>query len=217
MGFENVFVVTDATKGDFETWFGTMKHPRGRLANLVRPGRSRVFVYYVGHGAPGPKTGTSYFVPTDANPDYVDSVGYPLPLFYSNLKKLRSKESIVVLDACFSGRTQEGFLFKNVSPAQIVDPEPGTADLPKGVVLSSARGDELSVWYPEKRHSLFTYYFLKGLRGKADQDGDKRITAGEMGSYVSEHVPYKAGVIANRNQHPALSGDEDLVLTELKQ
>jgi hypothetical protein len=36
-----------------------------------------------------------------------------------------------------------------------------------------------------------------------------------MDAYVSQHVPRKAGIIANRNQHPVLSGDEDLVLTEL--
>ena len=216
MGFERIFVVKDATQGDFNTWFGTGENPQGRLYNLVRSQESRVFVYYVGHGAPGVDTKKNYFVPVDANPDYVESSGYPVSRFYSNLKSLDSQELVVVLDACFSGKTQEGMLFDNVSPAQLMDTAKHDADLSEGVVMSSAQEDELSVWYPEKKHSLFTYYFLKGLRGEADKNGDSKITSGEIMKYVSDHVPYKAQAIANRSQHPALNGDKEVVLTHLK-
>jgi len=216
MGFEKIFMVKGATKGDFQTWFGTEENPGGRLSNHVNPGQSRVFVYYVGHGAPGPLSQERYFVPVDANPDYIESAGYPASRFYNNLKSLSSQELIVVLDACFSGYTQEGLLFKNVSPAQLVETKSQDVELSQGVVMSSAKPDELSVWYPQKRHSLFTYYFLKGLRGGADQDKDRRITTGEIMEYVSERVPFKAEEIANRKQVPVLRGDPDLVLTNLQ-
>ena len=101
LGFDpqNIIEERDATKGVFETLFGTSHDPKGMLYNWVRPGVSRVFVYYVGHGAPSAETGEAFFMPVDANPDYVSKSGYPVSVFYSNLEKLPAKEVIIVLDA----------------------------------------------------------------------------------------------------------------------
>ncbi|NME70511.1 caspase family protein [Flammeovirga aprica] len=37
-------------------------------------------------------------------------------------------------------------------------------------------------------HGAFTYYFLRGLMGEADQSGDKKILHGELGVYLSGKV-----------------------------
>ncbi|KXX72278.1 caspase family protein [Flammeovirga sp. SJP92] len=37
-------------------------------------------------------------------------------------------------------------------------------------------------------HGAFTYYFLRGLMGEADQSGDKKILHGELGLYISSKV-----------------------------
>lgn len=119
MGFtaKNIIVEKDATRATFEMIFGNKDQPRGKLARFVRKGRSRVFVYYVGHGAPSSRTGEGYFVPVDADPNYITTAGYPVSVFYRNLKKLPAKELVVVLDTCFSGRTESGLIVKNISPA----------------------------------------------------------------------------------------------------
>jgi hypothetical protein len=59
-------------------------------------------------------------------------------------------------------------------------------------VWSSSTENQLSNWYPEKKHGLFTFFFLKGLQGAADANGDRRITAEEMEKYLNENVPEKA-------------------------
>ncbi len=169
MGYspENIIVEKDASKGTFETLFGSARSAKGKLARFIRKGKSRVFIYYVGHGAPDPETGDSFFVPVDADPDYIANSGYSLATFYDNLKKLAAKEMVVVLDSCFSGRTQKGLLFKNVSPAMLKT-KAISLGITTGAVFSSAGNDQLSTWYPAKKHSLFTYYFLKGMQGEAD-------------------------------------------------
>jgi len=212
---ENIIEARDATKGTFETLFGGPDDPRGKLHAWVKPGKSRVLIYYVGHGAPSPDTGEGVFVPTDADPDYISKSGYPLSVFYGNLKALPAKEVVVVLDACFSGRTQEGFLFKNVSPGMLRVKETA-AGLQQGAVLASSQGNQMSAWYPDKQHSLFTYYFLKGLQGEADADRNKVLTVGEMGAYLSEHVSYWAGRLAGKRQEPRMEGNPDLVLVRFK-
>ncbi len=217
LGFmpENILFEKDATKGIFETLFGSRYSSKGKPYRLVKPGQSRVFIYYVGHGAPSTDTGEAFFVPVDADPDYIATSGYPLSVFYGNLKGLPAREVIVVLDACFSGRTPSGLLLKNVSPALLRVKETA-AGLREGVVLTSAREDQVSTWYEDKRHSLFTYYFLKGLRGEADQDQNKVITVGEMEAYLMEQVPYMAGRLSGKTQEPRVEGRKDLVLAILK-
>ncbi len=213
---ENILEERDATKGTFEMLFGTRDTPRGKLANWVKPGKSRVFIYYVGHGAPDLQTGNGYFVPSDADPDYIANTGYPLDVFYANLKRIPARELVVVLDACFSGRTEKGMLFKNISPAMLKVRET-PANLKTGAVLASARADQVSCWYPEKRHGMFTYFFLKGLRGEADANGDGRITVGEMEIWLSEHVPYWARRVAGKTQEPLVEGRKNLVLVQYPQ
>ncbi len=53
---ENIFVVQNASKGDFELYFGNDTNYKGKLFNAVKIGISDVFVYYAGHGAPSMNT-----------------------------------------------------------------------------------------------------------------------------------------------------------------
>jgi uncharacterized caspase-like protein len=151
----------------------------------------------------------------DADPDYIANSGYPFSTFKANLRRLPVKGLVVVLDACFSGRTQNGLLLKNVSPAMLYSEET-TFGISQGAFLSSSRDDQLATWYPRKRHSLYTYYFLKGLQGAADENKDRRITTGEMAQYVGRYVPYMAGRIAGKDQQPKLEGRKDIVLATLR-
>ncbi len=58
-------------------------------------------------------------------------------------------------------------------------------------------------------HSLFTYYFLLGLRGDADKTMDKTITAGELKEYLAENVSYMARRLSSREQMPQIYGSPD--------
>jgi hypothetical protein len=74
----------------------------------------------------------------------------------------------------------------------------------------------VSSWYPEKRHSLFTYYFLKGIGGAADTSGTGVITAGMLKAYLAENVPYMAQRITGVRQTPVMTGEDKEVIVRLK-
>jgi len=211
----NIIEERDATKGVFEALFGTRENPQGKLSNWVKQRDSRVLIYYVGHGAPDPETSKAYFVPADADPDYIGTTGYPVELFYANLAKIQVRESLIVLDSCFSGQSPKGAIITKVSPALLRVKAP-TFKPDHGVIMASSQPDQLSVWYEEKRHSLFTYFFLKGLRGEADANRDKMITVQELENYLAEHVPDMARKLAGRNQEPVIEGDKDMVLVRFE-
>ena len=56
---------------------------------------------------------------------------------------------------------------------------------------------------------------MKGLEGNADFNNDKKITNGELISYMDENVSQKAAELG-RKQNPSLIGDPDKVLISLR-
>jgi len=217
MGYsaDDIIFQEDALLSDFNRIFGT-ETTRGQLSDWVRPGESDVFVYYVGHGAPNTNNKSAYFVPSDANPDYIATSGYPLDLFWKNLGNIPAKSLTVVLDTCFSGNSEKGYILNSMSPALLqVDAK---FRGPEGsVVMTSGSENQISSWYPSKKHSLFTYFWLKGIGGAADADGNLQVTVGEMENYLAEEVKYAARREKGRDQTPVITSDDDSrVLTTLK-
>jgi len=215
LGFRegNIIYVPDASQSDFNSIFGTQDNYKGKLYNYIKLGESDIFIYYSGHGAPDPNSKQGYFMPVDCDPSLVALNGYSLNTFYKNLSKIDYKSLTVVIDACFSGASEAGMLLANISPVFIKVENQVTA---KGnsIIFTSATGEQVSSWYPEKKHSLFTYYFLKALQGEADKNGDKNLTLGEIRDYIDDNVPYMARRLNNREQTPQFIGDESKLIVE---
>jgi len=208
----NVIVAENASGSELRRLFGTESNPKGQLYNYVQKGESEVFVYYSGHGAPDPETEKAYLLGADTNPNYMSINGYPVNQLYQNLAKIPSKSVTVALDACFSGVSESGQIVQNVSPA-VLSVENPMVGMENGLAFTAGAADQVSSWYPEKKHGLFTYYFLRGLRGGADADGNAAVTAKEMESYLTEEVPYWARRMHNREQVPQVVGrDKSRVL-----
>jgi len=215
LGYDEVNIIyeTDATQAKFISIFGSNENYKGRLFNYVKEGKSDVFIFYSGHGAPDPESKQGYFVPVDCDPSTVSLNGYSLNTFYNNLSKINYKSLTVVIDACFSGSSEKGPLLKNISPVFItIDNQIVIKD--NTIIFTSSKGDQVSSWYSEKEHSLFTYYFLKGIQGSADINSDKKLTYKELSDYLLENVTYMARRLNSREQTPQVIGDKSKVLIE---
>lgn len=199
MGFDhkNVAVLTDAQAGkvDFDKHFGSW------LKNRVGP-KSRVFVYYAGHGAPNPTTGAGYLMPYEADPSYLEETAYPVARLYAELAKLPAKDVTVVLDACFSGQGERSLIAKGTRPLVAVQK---TRAPENAAVIAAASGSQISASDHEARHGLLTYHLLAGLHGGADQDNDGKITTSELFSYAQPAVE-RAAKLQNVEQTPTVSG-----------
>jgi hypothetical protein len=217
MGYDpaNILYYENANLSQFFNLFGTRDEPRGKLADYVKAGESRVFIYYAGHGAPDVDSNESYFVPVGADIQRLKINGYRQQTLYDNLAKLGAKSVTVVLDTCFSGMSPTGgFLVKGISA---VSRTPSKVDTSGNILRITSSGDnQVSTWYPEMKHGLFTYYYLKGLRGEADANRDGKITAAEMRVWLEEHVPYWANRLNGKQQKPEVKGDDSAVLAVLK-
>lgn len=202
----NILFYPNATQADFNAVFGSTTEHRGKLFNYVKPNQSDVFIYYSGHGAPDLSSGEGYFVPVDCDPSVVSLNGYGLNTFYENVSKIPFKSLNIVIDACFSGNSDNGMLIKNASPV-VVKPRNKVLQHEKAIVFTSASNEQISSWYPQKKHSLFTYFFLKGIQGAANSNKNSYLSVGELQEYINENIPYMARRLHHREQSPETYGD----------
>lgn len=176
---ENIIFLTDdkATGTDLiayiEEWLGR---------NVSK--NSFVFVYFAGHGTPNPEKGDAYLVPYDGEPGFISKL-YPLERFYNSLEKLPTDQIVVALDACFSGAGGRSVMEAGKRPLVTVKIPKVTRNI---AVITASAGDEISQDLETKRHGLFTYYFLKGLKGEADGNGDNWITLDELYKYCKPKI-----------------------------
>ena len=197
----HVYVRTDAdaTGNEFRKLFGD----DGWLARRVRP-TSDIYVYFSGHGAPDIKSRTPYLLPTDADAAYPKETGYALNVLYQQLARLDARSVTVFLDACFTGATRtSGTLFNGARPIVISVEHPALLK-DNFAVISASGSDQIASDYPAKRHGLFTYFTLMGLRGGADADSDRTITVGELEQYLARTVPTAAASL-DREQTPMVT------------
>lgn len=193
-----------------------LKSQFNKLRKNIEPGKTDVFIYYSGHGISDPNTQEAYFAPYDFDPETIAETGYSLKDFNAMIAGLRARSVTVVIDACFSGSAGDGrMLIQKASPGMLIVNNPLQAGS-NSVFFCSSESRQISNWYPEKKHGLFTYYFLSGLQGRADADKDGLVTVKEMEKYLSANVPRQARTLFNRNQTPECRGDKSAVIAAFK-
>jgi tetratricopeptide (TPR) repeat protein len=200
---ENIIFLKDATGAQMETVFGNDREFRGKLFDYVKPGISRVFVYFAGHGAPGATRDASPFlVPADADPASIALSGYSLATLYENLGKLPAENVTVVLESCFSGQSPGGPIIGKASPILLV---PAPAAVPRNLtVIAAAGGDQMASWEKDNSDGLFTKYFLLGMSGDAARPpygkGDGKVTLDGLDHYLKDTLTYYARRYYGRDQ-----------------
>ncbi|MGC9362672.1 MAG: caspase family protein, partial [Candidatus Syntrophosphaera sp.] len=208
---ENIYVKTDdgASLGEFNAVFNA----RGWLDKNANNKDSEIFIYYSGHGAPDAVGSQAFLLPHDGNPNFAANTGYPLQQLYANLGGLKARQVVIFLDSCFSGGTRNNEIILAGAKPVFISPElPSVAD--NVTVFSAATGSQIASSYPDMQHGLFSYYLMKGLRGEADADGNKKITQAELNGYLADNVSARARRMG-REQDPQLqSGDPQKVLVQ---
>ncbi|TAN78872.1 MAG: caspase family protein [Magnetospirillum sp.] len=194
----NVIVLRDATAAHLARVFGTRDMPNGQLHDWIKPGRSRVFVYFSGHGAPATEGGSPFLVPVDADPARIEINGYPLKLLYDNLGRLPADSVTVVLEACFSGLSQGGSVVGQASPVYFeVKAPPVPSNL---TVITAGAANQIASWEQDGSNGLFTKHFLMGMAGKADANHDGTVTLDELDRHLRDTMTYYARRYYGRDQ-----------------
>lgn len=159
-------------------------------------GNINLLVYYAGHGIPDNATKDAYLMPVDADGTDV-SVCYSLKKLYDEIDAMKLNQTVVFLDACFSGAKRDGDM---IVQARGVAIEPNE-EKPKGTtfVFCATSNEETAFSYKDQKHGLFTYFFLKRMQEKKD-----KLTLGDLATYIQENVSKQSVLINGKKQTPTI-------------
>lgn len=177
-------------------------------ASLAGP-ESTVWFVFIGHGAPVDEGVDGMLVGVDAQQTArsLGARGVSRAELLQRLETGPQRQTVVLLDACFSGRVSDGAaLAPGLQPMVPVRDELTVAE--NTVVLSAARASEFAGPLPSGDRPAFSYLVLGGMRGWAD-DGDGQVTAAEAVTFARRELL----TVAGRQQTPTVSGRLDAVLT----
>ncbi|MDE5647367.1 MAG: caspase family protein [Muribaculaceae bacterium] len=153
----------------------------------------KIVFYFSGHGYPGG------FCTYDMTKE---EEGLAYTEVIDIMKQSKASSKYIFADACHSGAIRK----KNS----------GTETPQAGNILFflSSRGNEYSIESAFAANGYFTKHLLRGLRGAADSDRNRKITASEIFKYVSEGVAKQT----DGKQHPVMWGkfDDNLIIVEYK-
>ena len=177
------------------------------LPNLVGQD-SQVYFYFSGHGAPDAKTGDSYLVTWDGDPNFLGTTAYSVKRLFDRLAQLKARRVLVAMDACFSGAGGRSVLPSGARP--LITRIEGLK--PSGIVsvLAAAAPNEITGTVDSAGHGAFTYYLLRGLNGAAAEKSG-RVTLRAVFDYLKPLVQDEARRV-NRDQSPQIFATDDLLL-----
>lgn len=189
---ENIIFIKDATLNDIVFGLEKIKEKcRGNSADKA------LIFYYAGHGVPDDYNRDAYLLPVDGYGIDV-STGFPLKELYACLETIPTSQTVVFLDACFSGTQRNGKMMQSTRGVRIKPKEnPVKGNL---IVLSATKEDETAHPYDDYQHGLFTYFLLKKL-----QDTSGKTTIGELADYISANVKRLSVLNNNRVQTPTVN------------
>ena len=169
-----------------------------------------IYLFFAGHGLASDDGKNLYILPQDGDANLLEDTAITRSEIVKLLQKTNPKSVTMFFDTCYSGQTRnEETLVASLRPVRIVADE---QDMPNNfTVFTASANDQTSGSINEAKHGMFSYYLMKGLEGKADENKDKKITNGELIAYLKTNVS-KEAFTQNREQDPMLSGDPDQVL-----
>lgn len=161
---------------------------------IIRPGpEDLLLIFIASHGSPDPFASQKlYFLTYDTQVDRMADTALAMKDVEMLLQqRLRAKRLVLLIDTCHSaGLTETPRALKqpnnlvSLYAMRLLYASEGRAVITATDVNERAFEDEK--W--GGGHGVFSHFVLEGLHGKADMDGDKLVTVGELFRFVRQQV-----------------------------
>lgn len=169
--------------------------------DLLKAGKDdSVIMYFSGHGAIDPKRAEEYFFCAhDTDPEYLAATAVLLsgPRFLGNLS---SRHVLVVSDTCHAGGLSN--LQTKSLPVSFQSFLQEFQQSSGRIIIASSKPGEFSMEQERLQNSVFSHFFLEGLRGPADKDRDGAVTVREAYEYAYDRTKDAT----QGAQHPVFEG-----------
>lgn len=174
--------------------------------------QDRVLFYFSGHGDVGE------LLPYDddfTSQQTMDQTALKDEELRAAFKRCRADTKLCFVEACHSGSlTKKGTVRMASSGSFNRDSNKG----PGVLVMMSSQSNETSIGDAQLNEGVFSHVLTDGLRGKADANRNRVITAYELAQYVQTGVTSYARQKFNAPQHPVVYGrfDDNMPIVTLR-
>ena len=179
------------------------------LPQVAGEGRD-IYLFFAGHGLASDDGKNLYVLPQDGDANLLEDTAITRSEIIKLLQKTNPKSVTMFFDTCYSGQTRnEETLVASLRPVRIVADD---QEIPNNfTIFTASANDQTSGSIEQAKHGMFSYYLMKGMEGDADENNDKKISNGELITYLQDKVS-KEAFSQNRQQDPNLSGDKNRIL-----
>lgn len=160
--------------------------------------------YFSGHGLVDGSE--SYLLPCDSHLAAARHTGLAISDVREIIEGSAARSKIIILDACHSGAA----LGKASSAMSAEFFQHVFAEAEGMAVLASCKQGQLSWEWHERQQSVFTYFLIEALMGKADREGKGFVTVADAGRYLIDRVKAWAaanGVVQTPTLQYSVAGD----------
>lgn len=167
--------------------------------------KDRLIVYYAGHAAPTRDGRHTVLIPQDASDGNLDDPAFRLNEFYETLLRSQAQQIVVVLDTCFSGRSEGNkLIYKDVAPVIPVSRDGVSPPQDTRLTVLAAGGPaDFANALRGRGHRLFSYHLLHEMAKTGSLVPDRF-------SLVSDAVERDANVLGpDYRQRPLWLGKID--------
>lgn len=160
----------------------------------------QVLFYFSGHGFPH-KVNELILGTHDYDEYDKGTTGISATWLLGQLKDhCKATQKLVILDCCHAGAGTRDGGKPLVNPLNALH-----RDAAGLVLIGSCAAEELSYEWDQKSMGMFTFYFVEGLKGRADENRDSIIDHQELFSFVQRNVKDEAHRQKSASQTPIIS------------
>ncbi|MCE9544347.1 MAG: serine/threonine protein kinase [Planctomycetia bacterium] len=176
MAADQVIVIADADRATLEANLAAALQKVGSDAHLL--------VYVAGHAYVDP-SGIAYFAASDFQLTEMKNTGLPLTGLFSIIDGCKATDKLLILDTCQPGGDADAKL--EPSTEEIVAVARKNSEQPvqiSTVVIASCQQGQRGVVGPGG-HGVLADALVDAFTGRADADGDRRVTTEELFQFVN--------------------------------
>lgn len=171
--------------------------------------QDQVILYWAGHGYPDPENQEKVYFTTYDTKLSIPATGYRMDRVRSSIEELKSKNVVILADACHAGKLiTRGQNSISILPE--INRISREQQVPRGwIYMVGAATDRQAIEHTSWSNGAFTHVLLKGLDGEADGYqsagiADGIVTMGELKAYLSSKMPDVTQKVLGVAKHPII-------------
>ncbi len=150
------------------------------------PEDATIFIFMSGHG--GKEGDEAYWLTYDTELDDLGGTAMPDAEFRRLVSRIPSRRVVVIIDSCYAAAMVNRDAKATTQFDELLRRFTGTG---RAYLMAAGDGEE-AIEADDLKHSVFSYYVLKGLRGEADANSDGVVVLQELIAFTDTRVSDEA-------------------------